>query len=180
MTTQSAFIRFRVTEDEKKQFEAWCQNQNISPSEALRKFVKAQVSTHQCIDRKDKEGVDELTESRWKVVNTRLTKSEYQGLKALVQTESTTVSKWLLRAIRQRILDGPQLRSEEIQAITQALFRLQSVGRNLNQLVKAMHSSSHTSVEAFEIRELRASIQATTGSITSLIKAASMRDFDYV
>lgn len=176
MSSQKTSLILRLDIETKEKFDHYCKTKGVSISETIRQFIDEKVGSAGVGEKIDS------VESRWKVVNTRLTQSEYQSLIVRVQTENTTVSKWLLRLIRERIIDAPQLRAEEIQAITQALYRLQSVGRNLNQLVKYLYSVpiDQASLDTEELVDLKESIQETTRSITNLIKAASVRDFDYV
>jgi len=176
MVKEKTSLILRLDTDTKDNFDHYCKSQGVSVSETIRQFIEEKVGESKVKDKIESTGL------RWKVVNTRLTDSEYQSLMVRVRTENTTISKWLLRLIREQIIDAPQLRAEEIQAINQALFRLQSVGRNLNQYMKYVHKDNSllSDVESLEIQVMKESIQETTQTIKALIQAATVRDFDYV
>ena len=176
MSNKKTSLILRVEAETKDKFDAYCKGQGLSVSEVLRQFMEDKVgSSHST-------GAPLPSESRWKVVNTRLTDSEYRSMSVRVNAEKTTNSKWLLSLIRERIIQAPQLRAEEIQSISMALFRLQSVGRNLNQLVKHLNTTPHLVkvLPAIDALALRSSIQETTTSIGRLIQAATVRDYENV
>jgi antitoxin component of RelBE/YafQ-DinJ toxin-antitoxin module len=172
MKTKGTSLILRLDAETKAKFDHYCQSQDTSVSKAIRQFIDEKIS------KAPPPLEPKSTESRWKVVNTRLTDSEYQSMSVQVRAENTTHSKWLLQVIRQQIIQAPQLRADEIQAINQALYRLQGVGRNLNQLVKHLHAetSEVDVLPAVDAIELQDSIRATTNTITSLIKASTTRD----
>lgn len=176
VSTEKTSLILRLDVKTKEKFDLYCKSQDLSVSKAIRQFIEEKVGTPEPDEMKHS------TEQRWKVVNTRLTHSEHRSMQVRVLAEKTTSSKWLLGLIRERLIKAPQLRAEEIQAISQALFRLQSIGRNLNQLVKHLNTAPHRveHIQLVDVIELQDSIRSTTRSVTNLIKAASVRDFEHV
>lgn|GEM_PF-4138010 len=174
--TKSAFMRFRLTAELKNAFDKVCQNKSKTPSDVLRELV-----AHYAQQPLENTSQTVPVETRWKVVNTRLTSSEYHSMTTAVTAENTTHSKWLLRCVREKSLQSPQLKDDEIKALSTALTRLQSVGRNLNQYVKCLHSQpTPVGIEGLNAYELTASIAETTQMVKALIRASTVRDYEHV
>ncbi|NKC02222.1 MAG: plasmid mobilization relaxosome protein MobC [Pseudomonadales bacterium] len=118
------------------------------------------------------------TKRRWRVANTRLSETEWDQMMALIEDEQgKNVSTWLLRAVRERITQGPILRDAELLAVQQSTYQLRSIGRNLNQMVRAVNEGKadrgHFSEHYAD--QLKQRIEAVTGSTEALLRAATDR-----
>src|ERR1019366_700764 len=71
---------------------------------------------------------------------TRLNEAEYQAFVAVLLELGTTRSRMLRKMIRELIRWGPDLLSDELKLFREAVYQVGAIGRNLNQLVKAIHN----------------------------------------
>jgi hypothetical protein len=110
---------------------------------------------------------DIVSPSRW--ANVRLTEEEHKALDAIQERLSTTRSRLLRKAVRELIGLGPDLLPQEWKAFEDLAFQVAAVGRNLNQLVKAIHQGKaaigpedRLLVEGVSdrVREVQAALQA--------------------
>src|ERR1035438_7681767 len=70
----------------------------------------------------------------------RLHEIEDRALQQFVDHLGTTRSKLLKKIIRELIGLGPDLLDQEWKAFEDLVYQLAAVGRNLNQLLKAIHT----------------------------------------
>jgi hypothetical protein len=70
----------------------------------------------------------------------RLDEAEDAGFQQLVERLETTRSRLLRKIIRESIGEGPDLLPQEMKPFEEAVFQLAALGRNLNQLLKLVHS----------------------------------------
>jgi hypothetical protein len=70
----------------------------------------------------------------------RLDKAEDTGFQELVERLATTRSRLLRKIIRESIGEGPDLLPNEMKHFEEAVFQLAALGRNLNQLLKLVHT----------------------------------------
>lgn len=170
-------IKFRVSKDLKAKFDAHCQQQDTTSSEQLRQFMQSQVGAETTPATVTKAAF----KTRFKTVATKLTESEYQSMALAAARDNATNSKWLLKCIRERSLQLPQLSATELEALSLALYQLKSVGRNLNQYVRHLNSGTHINRAHNELDAdaLTASITDTTQAIKTLIKGTTVRDFEH-
>ena len=80
--------------------------------------------------------------SRW--ANVRLNEEEHQALEVIQKRLQTTRSRLLRKVVRELIGVGPDLLVQEWQVFEQLAYQLAAVGRNLNQLVRAIHTGKVT------------------------------------
>ena len=75
---------------------------------------------------------------RW--ANVRLMEEEHRALDAIQNRLQTTRSRLLRKVIRELIGMGPDLLTQEWMVFEKLAYQLAAVGRNLNQLVRAVNS----------------------------------------
>ena len=107
------------------------------------------------------------TDAQSRMINVRTTEAEGLELKRLAEQLQTTRSRLLRKIIRESIGEGPDLLPSEMKVFQDAVFQLASLGRNLNQLLKLVHSgkvsvSSQEQVLMESTREQVESLQKET------------------
>ncbi len=70
----------------------------------------------------------------------RLDEAEDAGFQVLVERLETTRSRLLRKIIRESIGEGPDLLPNEMKHFEEAVYQLAALGRNLNQLLKLLHT----------------------------------------
>lgn len=133
------FVKTRVAPDVKRRFEAECVSRGTAPSEVLREFVESVAAAQPGKTPSEPTVKSDKNSRRWKVVNARLTSSEWQAAAPIIEAEAGSVTGWILQLVRERIVSGPQLRKDELLAVEKSTFQLRSIGRNLNQMVRAIN-----------------------------------------
>ncbi len=79
-------------------------------------------------------------ERRSDLVNVRLTPPDKLRFEQVAQRLNTTASRLLRKMIRELVGQGPDFLEGDMKTIEQAMFQVGAVGRNLNQLLRAVHS----------------------------------------
>ena len=76
----------------------------------------------------------------WKFAKTRVRYEEYFAFVAVLLKMNTTCSRFLRKVIREVIGQGPDLLPNEIQDFREAVNQVATLGRNINQLVRAYYT----------------------------------------
>jgi len=74
------------------------------------------------------------------MVNVRMNEAEALAMSQLAKQLQTNRSRLLRKVIRELIGEGPDLLDNEMKVFLDAVYQLASLGRNLNQLLKLVHS----------------------------------------
>ncbi|MCP4745375.1 MAG: hypothetical protein GY874_04415 [Desulfobacteraceae bacterium] len=132
------------------------------------------------------EGLDEFPQKQkdeWqlpksRMVGTRLNEKEGRALSKILTAEHKNISEFLLCLIRSRLTKEPHFSTEELNELRKANMNLLSIGRNLNQMVRAINSGKADS-ERFSERyanELKKFVFDKAAAISKLIKRNKQRD----
>lgn len=163
--------------DYKKPWVDFCKAQGVSSSDALRQVVArliergAPQSAHQV---QILAGEEERPTVRKKV---SLTPSEFASIEAIAKSEGFSVSKWIVALIRGRLTGQPQFGQPELEALASSNLQLMRIGRNLNQVAKALNAAPHER-GAFRvdlIEQIDSAIKAHTGKVSGLVSASTRR-----
>jgi hypothetical protein len=129
--------------DSKAAWESWCVSVSMRPSEALRELVRrlkpgqwprASRSARAPLPHLDRAA---LVDARPKVP---LTDEEWERVIARAAHEGLTVPRWIVALVRAHLAGQPQLGSPSLDALRRSNLEVQAVGRNLNQLVRALNA----------------------------------------
>jgi hypothetical protein len=74
------------------------------------------------------------------IVNVRVNEAEGLALRQLAEQLQTSRSRLLRKVIRESIGEGPDLLPNEMKVFQDSVYQLASLGRNLNQLLKLLHT----------------------------------------
>jgi hypothetical protein len=74
----------------------------------------------------------------------RLTASERDTFQQVAEQLQTTPSRLLRKIIRELIGQGPDLLAQDVRVVEQATYQLGCLGRNLNQLLRTIHTRQVT------------------------------------
>lgn len=137
----------RITVDLLEHKQAWldyCESHGTTPSAAFRQIVQTvlrkqtgQSSTGLlpgpvAVDEPEKATV------RKKI---GLTPSEAERVEVAASAEGFSPTRWIVALIRAKLTGKPQFGQQELEALMQSNMRLLQIGRNLNQLAKALNTS---------------------------------------
>lgn len=104
-----------------------------------------------------------------------LTQSEKAALVARANLERCSQRRWVIDAIRVGLTQEPQFGMKEIEALGESNYQLLAIGRNLNQVAKAMNEGRLESVPTEAIEKLRKIIDTHTDTVSSAIRASLER-----
>ena len=80
------------------------------------------------------------SETQKRMVNVRMNEAEALAFRLLAEHLQTTRSRLLRKVIREAIGEGPDLLFQEFKVMDDAVYQVAAIGRNLNQLVRAVHT----------------------------------------
>ncbi|MDE2075441.1 MAG: plasmid mobilization relaxosome protein MobC [Burkholderiales bacterium] len=70
-----------------------------------------------------------------------LTRSEADRIEEIAAAEGFSSAKWIVALIRARLTKTAQFGQSELEALTESNLRLHRIGRNLNQIARALNTS---------------------------------------
>lgn len=151
---------------------AWCATQKLQPSEALRQVLAQVIRGELPVSGLRGAEVRERSEKPRVRVEIHLTESEHRLLKPLARAEGFPVTKWIVAMIRARLIGHPQLGQAELAVLARSNQQLLAIGRNLNQLAKALHTSPHNrrTFRVDLITELSSRIQTHTTIVSNVMR----------
>ncbi len=77
----------------------------------------------------------------WVFPKTRASRTEYLEFLKVLKGLGTTCSRFFRKVMREVIGEGPDLLASELKLFREALYQVAALGRNLNQLLRAFHTS---------------------------------------
>ena len=106
-------------------------------------------------------------------ITVRLTASELRAVMQRAGSASMTPSRWVVALVRGHLTQEPQIGQSELEALLQATTALRAIGRNLNQVTKALNIAPHERqrfrVDLFE--SIDAAIKDQTAAISKVLAA---------
>ncbi|MEO7864197.1 MAG: hypothetical protein ABIU05_27945 [Nitrospirales bacterium] len=151
---------------------AWCAKQRMQPSEALRQVLAKVMHGDLPVSVPRSAEVRDRAEKPRVRVEVHLTESEHRLLKPLARAEGFAVTKWIVALIRARLIKHPQFGQSELESLARSNQQLLAIGRNLNQLAKALNTSPQDR-RAFRvdlITELSSRIQTHTKTVSNVMR----------
>lgn len=155
----------------------WCKQQHLTPSQALRQLLRQTLerasrprpTLHRIVSRRG--------ERPTRQVSFRLTPSEYAALSARAKTEGYRPTHWLIGLIRVQLTRQPSLSEPERQAVAHSTKQLLALGRNLNQIARALNTApaQQAAVRLALLTDLSARIRIHVDQITALTRASLER-----
>jgi hypothetical protein len=146
----------------------YCAAKGVTPSEAFRQIVAKLVGQDSL--EKSRPGDDELLDG-WFRTRVRLTEAEYKEANAIAFHEGFSLGKWIVALVRARLGSGAQLGQDELEALARSNMQLLTLGRNLNQIAKALNVSpeNYRLFNVALIETLQVSIKDHTAIVASVM-----------
>ena len=161
----------------------YCKSLGVKPGVALKQAIEKQLlqvgkmtKEEQLADAKQytqtKEAPDDEPKFRYEIL---LTESELKALTERAEAERTSKRRWIVDAIRIGLTNEAQFSMDEIDALGESNYQLLALGRNLNQIAKAINQSGIQSFDASEILKIRQFIDKHTEKVSTAIGASIRR-----
>jgi len=111
------------------------------------------------------------------MLNVRLNEEENLRFQRLAEQLQTTRSRLMRKMIREAIGAGPDLLHQELKLIEELAYQLAAIGRNLNQLVRAIHSGkvAVTAADQVAIEAVRAQVEQVDKEVILVIDRSCNR-----
>lgn len=145
----------------------YCARHHVSANEAFRRVVAKLIA-----DSMDKTIPETDGSSREKVRREiRLTPQEAAQASAIALREGYSLNRWLTAVVLVRLGAGHQLGQQELEALGRSNLLLLAIGRNLNQIVRAINvaGAAQRRISEARIAELRASITEHTNAVALVL-----------
>lgn len=164
----------RITVDLLENKQAWldyCEARGTTPSAAFRQIVQS-LLTKQSDPPALAVAADEPEKAtvRKKI---SLTPSEAAHVEAVAQAEGFSSTRWIVALIRSRLTQAPQFGQQELEALAQSNLQLLKIGRNLNQVAKALNTSpeAHRAFKVDAIEKLQGWIERHAKTVSAAMTA---------
>lgn len=103
----------------------------------------------------------------------RLTRTELHAAEALADQEGFAFPRWVVALVRARLTNTAQLGQRELELLARSNMQVLALGRNINQIAKALHSnpalvdeSLHTQLDA-----IKTTIREHTAAVAGVLEA---------
>lgn len=106
-------------------------------------------------------------------VTLRLTPVEYADLEERARAQGMSKGSYLAALFKAHARNQPQFNDAEMQALREATRELTAIGRNLNQIARALNTSLDQAnrARALELETLQAQVERQRQAVKNLIKA---------
>lgn len=160
----------------KKPWSDYCKSLNKKPGAALKEAIEQQlekaVQNPPPPFRQTGVAPDGEPKVRFEIL---MTKSEKSAVMERANLEQCSQRRWIIDAIRAGLTHEPQFGMKEIDALGESNYQLLAIGRNLNQIAKAINEGRRDSVTIESIERLRQVIDAHTDKVSDAIRASLER-----
>ena len=161
----------------KKPWSDYCEALGKKPGAALKEAIEQQLEKAAKNPtppplRQTGEAPDDEPKVRFEIL---MTKSEKAAVQERANLERCSQRRWIIDAIRAGLTREPQFGMKEIDALGESNYQLLAIGRNLNQVAKAMNEGRRDSVTIESIERLRQIIDAHTDKVSGAIRASLER-----
>lgn len=174
-TRKGAVYPVRLPPDLKEQWGAYCKKQGKSQQAVIRALMRYIIQdemppdVRQFVKTQARPLPDNESKVRFEIL---LTQSERVALQERAELERCSQRRWIIDAIRVGLTKEPQFGMTEIEALGESNYQLLSIGRNLNQIAKAMNEGQRDSVTIESIERLRQTINAHVNTVSGAIRAS--------
>lgn len=175
---KSSILSVRLGVSTKQRWETYCAELGKAPSTAIKEAIEHQLEAAAKLPKppplkQTAQVPDGEPKVRFEIL---LTLSEKAALLDRANLERCSQRRWAIDAIRAGLTREPQFGMKEIDALGESNYQLLAIGRNLNQVAKAMNEGRRRSAVTIEsIERLRQIIDAHTDKVSDAIRASLER-----
>lgn len=152
---------------------AWverCREKGISPQQEVKRMIlESMLESHD----RAKVLVDMPDTLKKKRVEIRLTSSEYKAIEQ--RTEGGSVQTWIINSVRASLTNAPHFSMDATKALWSSSRELRAIGRNLNQIAKALNAGEPASLSTEKISALSDVIYDHTRKVSKVVSSGVNR-----
>ena len=177
MERPSRAMNIHLGADLKARWMDYCAGLGKTPGAAVKEAIEQQLEKADKFPppkafQQTKEAPDGEPKVRFEIL---MTPSEKAAVRERSNSERCSQRRWIIDAIRAGLTNEPQFSMKEIEALGESNYQLLALGRNLNQVAKAMNEGRRDSVTIDSIEKLRKIIDAHTDKVSGAIRASLER-----
>lgn len=177
MKKPSRAMNIHLGADLKARWLDYCVGLGKTPGAALKEAIEQQLekaakNPPPPLFRQTRQAPDNEPKVRFEIL---MTKSEKAAVLERSNLEDCSQRRWIIDAIRAGLTHEPQFSMAEISALGESNYQLLSLGRNLNQVAKAMNEGRGHTVTIESIERLRRIIDGHTDKVSAAIGASLER-----
>ena len=161
----------------KAPWQAWCQVHGITPSHALRNAIRQTMHRRATRASAPRPRIRPKPERATARMELNLTPSELAALKRMAGHEGYVPTKWVVAMVRTKLTGQPHVGQPELEGLARSNQQLLALGRNLNQIAKALNAApqNRTAFRVEVITELSRVIQAHTKKVSDVLRGTVAR-----
>ena len=176
MEKPSRAMNIHLGADLKARWVDYCAGLGKTPGAALKEAIEQQLEKAAKSPppplRQTGQAPDNEPKVRFEIL---MTKSEKMAVLERSNLERCSQRRWIIDAIRAGLTHEPQFSMSEIDALGESNYQLLAIGRNLNQVAKAMNEGRRDTVTIESIERLRQIIDEHTDKVSRAIGASLER-----
>ena len=154
----------------KDQWKALCKAQNTRPGTAIRQMVTVLLSKKSSNDLNTTELHEQPDETKERI-EIRLTKTEMAKTREHAENEGCSPNRWIINLVRANLTKRPQFGMKELDALGESNKQLLAIGRNLNQLIRAINRGEGRGVPPGQIQEISDFVKKHAEIVSTAMKA---------
>lgn len=149
----------------------WCAANGVKPGQAFRQIIAKLTASSASSESGRK--VHRQREMPTRQMELHFTPSEHAQVTALAGEQGFSPTKWVVALVRAHLTKQSQFGQSELERLAQSNQQLLALGRNLNQIAKALNSSpQHAgSVPVELLTALRTTIHTHTQTVSMIMRA---------
>ena len=150
----------------------WCARQGTKPSDALRQILAKVLGDSSMLSAPPSMDTYRPEKPRARL-EVRFTPSEHVKLKAEARQHGFAPTKWIVALVRAQLTGQPHFGQIELEHLAHSNRQLLAIGRNLNQIAKALNCAPHEqgAVRVELITALQVIIRAHTETVSNIMRA---------
>lgn len=172
MTTQRSVLQARIEPGLKAAFEAHARTKNLKPSELLRRMVLAELGMQgELPELSSSPGAKGLKVER---LYLRLPAFLVAAARVRASDKGMVIARWISSLVQSHLAQEPVMTEKEVQMLRAMNRELAAIGRNVNQIAKALNSAvgdierGRVSLEGLD--KVPASIAVARKIVSNLVK----------
>lgn len=177
-TRDSAVYSLRLKGELHAQWEEYCAKADRKPADTIRALMRYMMRGDMPPEVEDwlYKQVEAAPETGIKKrVGVNFTQSEYEGIKARAEAEAVSIQRWVINCVRASLTQEPQFTMAALEKLDASIFQLQGIGRNLNQMAKAMHQGKASGLAQESYEKLSGIIYKHIDKVVAVHDASLLR-----
>ncbi len=168
----------RVSAKLKEDWAAFCKNKGRSQQGTIRSLMRYMMQDTMPPEVRAwvaAETTEETSHAAKERVEVRLTQSEYEAAKERAEAEGTSLQRYIVNCVRASLTNEPQFTMEATKALWESSYQLQAIGRNLNQITKAINMGKELTATEKQLQGMSDYIRRHTDKADAVVNASLCR-----